>query len=306
LDVSFLIVSWNVRDLLRRALSSILADITGIASEIILVDNGSHDGTVEMVHAEFPFVDLIDNLNNRGFASANNQALAAARGRYFLLLNPDAELVPGATRALVACMDTDSRVGIAGPQLLNPDRTVQSSRRRFPTFTTALLESTRLQQQFPRNRWLDHYYMLDTHDDVVQEVDWVVGAAMFVRRGVYEQIGGFDEQFFMYSEEMDWCYRARAAGWHVLYFPRAAVIHHEGKSSEQVVAARDIYFHSSKIRFFGKHHGAVAARLLRAFLLGMFASQTVEEGAKWLLGHKRPLRASRIRAYWQVLRSGLK
>jgi N-acetylglucosaminyl-diphospho-decaprenol L-rhamnosyltransferase len=305
LDVSFLVVSWNVRDLLRRALTSVLADAEGIESEIILVDNASGDGTVEMVRAEFRRVQLIGNADNRGFSGANNQALAIAQGRYFFLLNPDAELLPGATNALLECMDADPRVGIAGPQLLNPDQTVQSSRRRFPTFVTALLESTRLQQRFPQNRWLNRYYLLDSRDDAAQEVDWVVGAALFVRRQVYEQLGGLDERFFMYSEELDWCYRAKRAGWHIAYFPRARVIHHEGRSSEQVVAARDIYFHSSKIRFFRKHHGALPAGLLRAFLLAMFAFQILEESAKWLLGHKRPLRAGRVKAYWQVLRSGL-
>jgi N-acetylglucosaminyl-diphospho-decaprenol L-rhamnosyltransferase len=306
LDVSFLLVSWNVRELVRCALASILADAQGIESEIILVDNASRDGTVEMVRAEFPRTHVIANTDNRGFTRGNNQALAVARGRYFFLLNPDAELVSGATRALLDYAESNPRVGVVGPQLLNPDRSLQSSRRRFPTFTTALLESTRLQQLVPRNRWLTRYYMQDTPDDAVQEVDWVTGAAMFVRREVYERIGGFDEDLFMYSEELDWCYRAKHGGWRVAYFPRARVIHHEGKSSEQVVAARDIYFHSSKIRFFRKYHGALQAALLRVFLLAMFAYQSLEESVKWLVGHKRVLRAARVKAYWQVLKSGLK
>ncbi len=306
MDISFLIVSWNVRDLLRRALASVLADTAGLRSEIILVDNASRDGTVEMVRAEFPHVHLIPNEINRGFTGGNNQALGEARGHYFFLLNPDAELVPGATRALMDYMGANPRVGIAGPQLLNPDGRVQSSRRRFPDLTTALLESTLLQQWFPRNRWLARYYLLDTRDDETEEVDWVVGAAMFVRREMYEEVGAFDQDFFMYSEELDWCYRAKRAGWRVVYFPRAQAIHHEAKSSEQVLAARDIYFHSSKIRFFHKYHGALPAALLRTFLLGMFAYQLLEESAKWLVRHKRPLRASRVKAYWQVLRSGLK
>ena len=306
MDVSFIIVSWNVRELLQRALTSVFADSADIETEIILVDNASHDGTVETVRREFPRVHLSANADNRGFTRGNNQALAEARGRYFFLLNPDAELVKGATPALLEYAEANPRVGIVGPQILNPDQTIQSSRRRFPTFGTALVESTRLQQWFPRNSWIERYYLLDKRDDVVQDVDWIVGAAMFVRREVYEQIGGFDESFFMYSEELDWCYRAKRAGWRVVYLPPAQVIHHEGKSSEQVTAKRNIYFHSSKIRFFRKHHGAFPAALLRLFLLGMFAYQLTEESAKWVLGHKRPLRASRIKADWQVLRSGLK
>lgn len=320
LDISFLIVSWNVRELLRRALHSILADasaITPLTIQIIVVDNASHDGTAEMLRAEFPSVRVIVNADNRGFTRGNNQALAAATardtsvaasGRYLFLLNPDTELVPGALRAMIEFMDAPENacVGILGPQLVYPDGSIQSSRRRFPTFATALLESTKLQQWLPRNGVLTRYYMGDTHKDDIQDVDWVVGAAMLVRRAVYDQIGGLDERFFMYSEELDWCYRAKQAGWRVVYFPRAQVRHYEGKSSEQVLAQRDIYFHSSKVRYFKKHHGVLKGELLRWFLLGMFAYQWLDEGAKWLMGHKRTLRAERVRAYGQVIKSGLK
>lgn len=310
MDLSFLIVSWNVRDLLRRALQSILAQTPNAAApvEIIVVDNASQDGTTEMMGTEFPTVRLIANPENRGFTRGNNQALAAARGRYFFLLNPDAELLPGALSEIGRYMDApeNARVGILGPQLLYADRSIQSSRRRFPTFATALLESTRLQPWFPRNRVLAHYYMSDTSDEEVQDVDWVVGAAMVVRRALYQEIGGMDERFFMYSEELDWCARARTAGWRVVYFPGAQVLHHEAKSSGQVLAQRDIYFHSSKVQYWKKHHGALKGELLRWFLLGMFAYQWLEEGAKWSVGHKRALRAGRMRAYSRVLKSGLK
>lgn len=295
-----------MRELLRRAISSVLADSTGLDSEIIIVDNASRDGTAAMVSGEFPLARLICNGENRGFTRANNQALAIARGRYLFLLNPDAQIVPGATSEMVGYMEDQTRVGILGPQVLNPDLTIQSSRRRFPTLITALLESTRLQQQFPNNRLLSRYYLSDTGDNTIQAVDWVVGAAMLVRRQVYEQVGGLDEGYFMYSEELDWCHRAKASGWQVVYFPRARVIHHVGKSSEQDSAARDIYFHTSKIRYFRKFHGPMTAGLLRACLLSMFVFQIGEEGAKWLLGHKRPLRANRVKAYWQVITSGLR
>jgi GT2 family glycosyltransferase len=130
---------------------------------------------------------------------------------------------------------------------------------------------------------------------------------MLVRWEAYEQVGGLDEHnFFMYSEELDWCKRIKAAGWKVIYDPRAQIVHHEGKSSEQVSAQRTIYFNTSKVRYFAKHHGRAQARLLRAALLAMFAWQWALEGAKWLLGHRRALRAERMRAYAQVLRSGLR
>jgi len=314
MDVSFILVSWNVRELLKRAVQAICDDVAdaGCAAEIIVVDNGSRDGTVEMLRSDFsrtesPRVRVMANTENAGFTRGNNQGLEIAQGCYLFLLNPDTEIQRGATRALLDFMDApaNARVGIAGPQLVYADGSPQSSRRRFPKFSTALLESTKLQQWFPRNRALTNYYLLDTSDSAVQDVDWVVGAAMFVRRAVYAQVGGLDERFFMYSEELDWCLRAKQAGWRVVYFPYARVLHHEAKSSEQVAAQRDIYFHSSKVRYFKKHHGAAQGELLRYFLLAMFAFQWLEEGAKFLLGHKKELRAERMKAYAQVLKSGL-
>ncbi len=310
-DISVIIVSWNVRELLKRALQSVLDDAraANLAVEIIVVDNASRDGTVEMLRADFPRARVIANTENAGFTRGNNQGLASASdARYLFLLNPDTEIFPGALRALTAFMDApeNARAGIVGPQLVYADGTLQSSRRRFPTFATALLESTKLEQWFPRNRWLTNYRLLNTDDARTQDVDWVVGAAMFARRAVYEQIGGLDERFFMYSEELDWCLRAKQNGWRVIYFPDARVLHHEAKSSAQVIAQRDIYFHSSKVRYFKKYHGNAQGELLRYFLLSMFAFQTFEEGAKYLVGHKRELRAARVRAYQQVLASGLK
>jgi len=272
--------------------------------EVIVVDNDSTDGSVEMVRAEFPSVHLIANAQNRGFPAANNQGIAVARGRYVFLLNCDAEVVGDALATMVAFADAHPDVGVVGPQLLYPDGSVQSSRRRFPTLLTAFFESTWIQSCAPR-RLLERYYVLDRPDDMTQDVDWVKGAALLARREAIEQVGPMDEGFFMYSEELDWCRRFREAGWRVVYLPTAQVIHHEGKSSEQVVAAKHIYFQSSKVRYFRKHHGAVAAEVLRLFLLGNYVWQLGLEGAKWLVGHKRPLRAQRVAAYRQVIRSGL-
>jgi hypothetical protein len=308
IDVSIIIVSWNVRDLLRRclqALGSQIVDCRPPTAEMIVVDNASSDRTAEMLRAEFPNVRVITNSENAGFTRANNQALALAQGRYLFLLNPDTELHAGALQTLFDFAETNPRAGIIGPQLFYGDGSVQSSRRRFPTLATAFLESTILQQWFPRNRVLTNFYMLDTRDNATQPVDWINGAAMFVRRAVYEQIGGLDEAFFMYSEELDWCYRAKQAGWEIFYLPTARVTHYEGKSSEQAVAARDIHFNTSKIRFFRKYRGAFVAEILRAFLLLTFVYRIAEESIKWLLGHKRELRAQRVKAYWQVLKSGL-
>jgi N-acetylglucosaminyl-diphospho-decaprenol L-rhamnosyltransferase len=309
LDLSVVIVNWNVRDLLRRCLQSVLnaqSSEPNSSFEVIVVDSASTDGSVEMVRQEFPQVHLIASEVNLGYTGGNNRGIAASRGCYILLLNPDTEVLGDALTTMVAYMDAHPRVAALGPQLLYPDGSIQSSRRRFPTLSTAFVESTVIQQWWPDNRVLRHYYVQDRPDDAVSEVDWVTGACILLRRQTVEQVGLLDEAFFMYSEELDWCRRARDAGWKVVYLPTAQVIHHEGKSSEQVMPFRHIRFQRSKIRYFRKHHGRWAGALLRAFLLLNYVYMLVVESLKWLAGHKRPLRASRIAAYWRVLRSGLR
>jgi len=304
IDLSIVIVNWNVRELLRRCLASIfVADLPRM--EVIVVDNASSDGSSEMLRAEFPQVMLLANAHNRGFPAGNNQAFAVARGRYVMTLNPDTELIGQALTGMLAYLDAHPQVGALGPQLLNPDGSIQSSRRRFPTLSTALFESTWLQGLAPHGV-LQRYYMEDIAPNVMQEVDWLVGACILVRREVLQTVGGFDEAFFMYSEELDWCKRIQSAGWKIVYLPEAKVIHHTGRSSEQAVAARHIHFQTSKVRYFRKHHGRWAAGVLRLLLLGMYVWQLGLESAKALLGHKRSMRRQRIGVYWQVLRSGLR
>jgi hypothetical protein len=258
-----------------------------------------------MVRENFPDVRIIANEDNRGFPAANNQGMAVAQGRHILLLNPDTEIVGGALARMVTFADQHPDVGMVGPQLLNPDGTIQPSRRRFPTLATAVLESTWLQPYAPR-QLLARYYVSDQPTDIVQQVDWITGAAMLARRTAVDQVGPMDEDFFMYSEELDWCRRFAQSGWRVVYLPTAQIIHRVGKSSEQAVGARHIHFQTSKVRYFRKYHGALAAKALRWFLLMNYVWQLIVEGAKWLVGHRRPLRAQRIAAYRQVLTSRLR
>lgn len=304
-ELSVIIVSWNVRELLRRSLLSLAPHRDAIATQVIVVDSASGDGSAEMVAADFPWVELVASTENVGFPAANNIGLERARGRYILLLNPDTEVVGDALAALLAYLQANPGVGLAGPQLLNPDGSLQSSRRRFPTVATGFFESTWLQPLAPR-RLLARYYAEDLPDDETSDVDWVTGAAMMVRRQVVEQVGGLDPGYFMYSEELDWCRRIRAAGWRVVYFPAAQIIHHSGKSSEQAVTARHINFQRAKLRYYRKYHGGAAALLLRLFLLASYLAQIGVEGAKGLLGHKRALRRQRVAAYWEVVKSGLR
>jgi N-acetylglucosaminyl-diphospho-decaprenol L-rhamnosyltransferase len=308
-DLSIVIVNWNVCDLLRQCLNSVLGagcrELGAGCVEVIVVDNASADGSASMVRDEFPDVRLIANAENRGFPAGNNQGIAAARGRYVFLLNPDTEVEGGALAAMVSYADAHPDVGVVGPQLLNPDGSVQSSRRRFPTLLIALFEATWLEPYAPR-RLLERYRMLDRPDGAIQDVDWVDGAALMARREAIERVGLMDEGFFMYSEELDWCRRFREAGWRVVYLPEARILHYRGKSSEQVAAASHIHFQTSKVRYFRKYHGRVVAEVLRLTLLGNYTWQLGVEGAKWLVGHRRSLRAQRIVAYRQVLGSGLR
>ena len=221
------------------------------------------------------------------------------------LLNPDTEIVGDALAQIIGYMDANPTVGILGPHTLNTDGTTQSTRRRFPTLALGFIESTWLQSFAPK-RLLDHYYATDVTDDSVSEVDWVQGSALLARREVYAQIGGLDEGYVMYSEEMDWCKRAKLAGWQVMYFGKASIVHHGGKSSEQATARKHIHFQESKLRYFRKFHGWLPAQALRLFLLTSYLWQIALESVKSALGHKRSLRQERIQAYWQVVRSGLK
>jgi N-acetylglucosaminyl-diphospho-decaprenol L-rhamnosyltransferase len=324
--VCVLIVNWNVRDKLRACLQALQAHPATLqAQEIIVVDNASHDDSAAMVRAEFPGVELIVNETNRGFTGGNNDGLrrvralwstrvAARSGQssdaraddFVLLLNPDTEAAPGALDEMLGLALADARIGVVGPQLRYPDGAVQSSRRRFPTLELAMVESTWAQDRAPR-ALLDSYYVRDRGDDETCDVDWLVGAALLVRREAVEAVGDLDEErFFMYSEELDWCKRIKDAGWRVVYHPRARVLHHEGASSAQVSTRRMIYFNTSKVRYFEKHHGPQAAAALRESLLAQFRKQRTLERIKAALGHKSALRRERVAAYTAVIDSGLR
>lgn len=304
-ELTVIIVSWNVAALLEACLNSLLAvaDVGNI--RIIVVDNASIDGTAEMVRERFPQVELVSNNVNLGFTKANNQALALNASPYVLLLNPDTLVRPGALRQMLDFMRANPNVGLVGPRLVYGDGQSQPSMRRFPTLPMAMAESTPWEWHFPNNRLARVYRMLDEPADAARDVDWVTGACMLIRYEVVGQVGMLDERFFMYSEELDWCRRIAAAGWRIVYLPSAVVVHLEGQSSGQVVAARHIRFNTSKVLYFFKHHGRLQAECLRLSILLMYGCEWLLEALKYVLGHKREMRLSRLDAYRQVLRSGL-
>ena len=343
--LAIIIVSWNTCDLLHRSIQTVHASLAGAGIDytIVVVDNASSDGTPAMLRAEHPEVDLLEAGRNLGFAGGNNLALRRVLGDgrwemgngdqpptrnsqlptpdYVLLLNPDTEVVGDAIQALVRYMEEHPDVAVAGPQLRYADGSVQSSRRRFPTKGVYFWESTPLAQRWPNNPWARRYRLVDTPDNMNQEVDWLVGAALLVRRSAIERAGLLDAGFTMYSEELEWQRRIRGLGvgsWEleedlqpptpnsqlprIVYLPTAVIIHHEGKSSEQAPARRYLNFQRSRLRDAHMVYGLRFAARLRLFLRAAYAAELVIEAAKWLIGHKRALRAQRIGVYRQVLR----
>jgi GT2 family glycosyltransferase len=302
-DVSVLIVSWNVRDLLRRCLASVQSSLagSGYSCDTIVVDNASHDGSAAMVRAEFPAVRLIESGANLGFAGGVNAGLASAQGRWIFVLNPDTELIGAALPALLDYTVLHPAAAVIGPQLRYPDGSIQSSRRRFPTIPTYFFESTLLARWWPHNPWARRYHVADVAPAEPQLVDWLVGAALLVRRTAIEHAGGLDAGFWMYSEELEWQRRLARHG-AVWYLPQAVVTHHEGKSSEQAPARKHLAFQRSKLRYAARASSPGVATALHLFLLASYALDWLTEAAKWLLGHRRPLRRERMQVYAQVLR----
>jgi GT2 family glycosyltransferase len=305
-DLSVSVVSYRTPALLRRCLAALEAERAQLDMEVTVVDNASGDGSAEMVSAEFPWVRLIRNVRNAGFGAAHNQAMRTAVGRYLLVLNSDATPAPGALRTLAEFLDAHPGVAVAGPKLRYPDGTVQSSRRRFPTLATLFLESTQLQRLSSDNAVLRRYYVADRSDDEPQEVDWLVGACLCVRARAVSDVGVFDERFFMYSEEIDWCRRFRSAGWGIAYVPSAEVLHFEGASSRQDFAARDRLFQASKLQYAAKWHGPGAERALRTYLVVEYLVRAGEEGLKMALGSRVGERRARLRIIGSGLRHALR
>ncbi|MFQ5460680.1 MAG: glycosyltransferase family 2 protein [Anaerolineae bacterium] len=307
-----MIVSWNVADLLARCLESVLAS-AAVPLRVVVVDNASTDGSPDMVEARFPEVDLVVNGDNVGFTRATNQGLRRLGALVahdpqgpdtVVLLNPDTEVEGDAVATLVGYLRAHSAAGAAGPLLLWPDGAVQSSRRRFPGLLTALLESTPLEWHWPGNPVARRFRMSGVAL-ASGPVDWVTGAALALRTAALREVGGLDEGFFMYSEELDLCRRLKSAGWETHFVPGARVIHHEGKSSEQAAGRRHIEFQRSKVRYYRKYHGRGAAAVVRAGILGEFALELGLEAAKLAVGHKPEVRRRRVADYRRILADGL-
>jgi N-acetylglucosaminyl-diphospho-decaprenol L-rhamnosyltransferase len=256
-DLTVIIVSWNTRDLTRQCLQSLRPwpDLM----EVIVVDNASTDGSVDLVATEFPEVKLIRNRDNVGFARGNNQGIAVSSGRYVLLLNSDTIVKPQALTDLVLYMDHHAGVGAVCPRLLTAHGEPQA-------FAFGSDPSIGYLLKRGLHRLLQHRAIHDWRTDQIQPVDWVSGACLLVRHAVIDQVGGLDENIFMYFEDADWCKRIRQAGWQVMFNPRIEIVHLGGQSLKQNPAARRGYYRSLDY-YYGKHFGPIARLSLRLALL---------------------------------------
>jgi GT2 family glycosyltransferase len=304
MDLSVIIVSWNTKQLLAKCLGLVYDTVTNLEFEVFVVDNASQDGSVAMVQELFPQVFLIQNDENVGFARANNQALKKSRGRYILLLNTDTFVFEDAIEQMVAFMDAYPDAGAAGCRLYYPDGRLQLSCSGLPTLFTEFCLATSLDKLFPRSRLFGRYRMTYWDFDDVREVDVVMGACMIVRDQVVWDVGLLDESFFMYSEEVDWCYRMRRGGWKIYYVPQAEAIHVWGGSIQQANAEMLIEMYRSRIAFFRKHHGVIRALLLKQLLVGASILRLVLLPIKCVLKSKARAEALRkFSGYWRLLRA---
>jgi GT2 family glycosyltransferase len=249
LEISVIIVNWNTCDLLRQCLQSVHRTMKEITFEVIVVDNGSVDGSATMMEAEFPMVRAILNAENRGFAAANNQALRIMSGRYALLLNSDAILTEDAAAALYRFMEGHPEAAMACGQLLNADGSEQNSIAAFPTLLTLMTNTSLLEYLFPRRYPSKRH----PHPGPI-EIESGIGACLLVRKTAVDAVGMLDERYFFFFEETDWAFQMRRAGWKIYHVPAARIVHFQGQSIGRNVRSR-IAFYRSRYQFFRKWRG---------------------------------------------------
>jgi len=261
-NLSIIIVNWNTKEFLLSCVRSVFENEQRISSEVILVDNGSQDGSGSEVKKAFPLVHLIQNEKNVGFAGAVNQGLQKASGRYVLLLNPDTRVKNGAIERLMSFMDAHPKAGISGAQLLNSDGSKQNSIANFPSLVTELLNKSLL-------RWLspEKFPGKEIIYSEPMDVDSVIGACMMVRRDAWDQVGLLDEDYFLFLEETDWCYRMKRAGWKIYHVPDAEVYHFQGKSAKKEKKRARVEYFRSRYHFFKKNKGKLQWFILLVGLL---------------------------------------
>jgi len=262
MDLSVIIVNWNTRELVLECLRSLCAATGDLSVEVFVVDNGSSDGSVKAIRTAFPGVILVENKRNVGFARANNRVLGRAAGKYILLLNSDVILQEGTVTALVEFMEETPQAGIGGAQLLNPDGGKQNSFDNFPTLLSEGFNKSLLRVLFPQK-----FPSKRLSFSSPAEVESIIGACAMVRKEAVDHVGSMDEDYFLFMEETDWCYRMRERGWRVYLVPQARAVHLQGGTVGKVRGQAKMEYYRSRYLFFKKHRGRLQAGVLVGMLL---------------------------------------
>ncbi len=297
MDISFIIVNWNTRDLLRKCIDSIYKTVQTLTYEIIVVDNASSDGSPEMLAAGYPQVQVIANPENRGFGRANNQGFAVMKGRYALLINTDAVLVDKAVEKLWALAEATPRAAVVCGQLLNSDGSKQNSIASFPTLLSLTMNTSLLEYFFP-----GHYPSKRYEHKSPLEVDSAIGACMMIRKKALDEVGFFDDRYFFFFEETDLAYAMRQAAWKIYHVPDAFIYHLQGQSIGDNARSR-IEFYRSRYQFLRKWHDAGYYSIARIIIFFRLLANTLlaSAGVLFTLGMVRGMR-KKLSVYMQILR----
>ncbi len=301
MDLSIIIVNWNGGSYLLGCLESLYARGLVGETEVLVVDNGSEDGSPELVQSCFPQVTLVPTGANLGFSRAANLGWRHARGEYVLFLNPDSLVLEGTVEQALSYLGRQPEVGVIGVKLLNPDGSLQVSCWNFLSLTTLMLDNLLRLPLVPRSLAGRYLYRFWDHGET-REVDWIFGAFLLFRCHVLEEVGGFDEDYFMYSEDMDLCYRVQQQGYRVVYYPVAAIIHYGNHSGEKKWAeGREAEVVRAELTFLRKHCGYLSWLLFRMLAGGTFLVKMI---FFYLRGHKHNRGRWRMEAarYWRMVR----
>ena len=253
--LSIIVVTWNGKSYALECIESLNAQLTRLSAEVIVVDNGSIDGTPEAIRLQFPNVTLIENHANLGFARANNIGMALSRGKYVCLVNSDVVVPPGSLEKMIEFMEAHPEIGVLGPKMLSPDGGIGASVMRFPTVWNTLCCALGLHLIFPRSTLFGGFSMDGYAYDAIENVEVLTGWFWMIPRIALQMVGELDEQFFMYGEDIDWSYRFRAAGWQVVFYSDAGALHYGAASSEEAPARFYVEMRRANLQYFRKHHG---------------------------------------------------
>jgi GT2 family glycosyltransferase len=285
LDITIVVVSYNTLQLLRNTLRTVYQSRGNFQYEVIIVDNASQDGSPDMVEREFPQAKLIRNQENVGFSAANNQAIRMARGKYVLLLNSDTEIQPDTLQIMLNFMESNMDVGASGCRVIRPDGKLDlACKRSFPTPLNSLYRLLMLDKIFPHSPRFGAYNLTYLNEYETHEVDCLVGAFMMVRKDTIDQVGLLDERFFMYGEDIDWCYRIKKAGWRIVYFPKTTILHMKRASSYQKPKPIIYAFHHAMWLYYEKHHKDqypwIITQLVKAGIWGRYILEMIRNAWK--------------------------